>query len=54
MPRPAFQALTEATEEAVLNSLFNAQTVVGHNGARYDAFPIGRIAELMEIEPSNL
>jgi D-aminopeptidase len=47
------QALTEATEEAVLNSLFNAQTVVGHNGARYEAFPIDRLAKLMETAPST-
>jgi D-aminopeptidase len=45
---PLFQAVTEATEEAVLNSLFNAQTVVGHNGACYEAFPIERLGGLME------
>jgi D-aminopeptidase len=44
---PLFQAVTEATEEAVLNSLFNAETVVGHAGARYEAFPIERLAELL-------
>jgi D-aminopeptidase len=44
---PLFQAVTEATEEAVLNSLFNAETVVGHGGARYEAFPIERLPELL-------
>jgi D-aminopeptidase len=42
-----FQAVTEATEEAVLNSLFNAQTVAGFNGALYEGFPIERLEELM-------
>ncbi len=45
---PLFQAVTEATEEAVVSSLFNAQTVVGHNGARYEGFPIERLGQLME------
>ena len=48
---PLFPAVTEATEEAVLNSLFNAQTVVGHNGARYEGFPIERLGELMKRAP---
>lgn len=42
-----FQAVTEATEEAVLNSLFNAETVVGHGGARCEAFPVERLQELL-------
>ena len=46
---PLFQAVTEATEEAVLNSLFNAETVAGHAGARYDAFPIERLGELLAM-----
>jgi D-aminopeptidase len=45
---PLFQAVTEATEESVLNSLFNAETVVGNGGARYEAFPIERLAELLQ------
>ena len=45
---PLFQAMTEATEEAVLNSLFNARTVVGRDGACYEAFPIERLGELMD------
>lgn len=44
---PLFRAVTEVTEEAVLNSLFNAETIVGHNGARYAGFPIERLPELM-------
>jgi len=44
---PLFEAVTEATEEAVLNSLFNAETIVGHNGARYAGFPLERLPEFM-------
>lgn len=47
---PLFQAVSEATEEAVLNSIFNAETVVGHRGARYEGFPIERLPELMTEE----
>jgi len=43
-----FQAVTEATEEAVLNSLFNARSVAGHNQAFYEGFPNDRLSELME------
>ncbi len=45
---PLFQAVTEATEEAVLNSLFNAETVVGRGGACYEGFPIERLEEFMQ------
>jgi D-aminopeptidase len=44
---PLFRAVTEVTEEAVLNSLFNAETIVGHNGASYAGFPIERLPEFM-------
>lgn len=44
---PLFQAVGEATEEAVLNSLFNAETVVGHKGAKFEGFPLDRLDELM-------
>ncbi|MGA7987857.1 MAG: P1 family peptidase [Candidatus Dormiibacterota bacterium] len=42
-----FQAVGDATEEAVLNSLFNATTVTGKRGAQSEGFPIDRIDELM-------
>jgi D-aminopeptidase len=45
---PLFQAVTEGTEEAVLNSHFNAETVVGHNDARHDRFPNERLPDLMD------
>lgn len=45
---PLFRAVAEATEEAVLNSVFNATTVVGNLGIRREAFPIERLEEFME------
>jgi D-aminopeptidase len=48
---PLFEAVTEATEEAVLSSLFNAETVVGRGGACYEGFPIERLEEFMRRAP---
>jgi len=42
-----FSATVEATEEAVLNSLFRATTVVGYQGHRAEALPIERVTELL-------
>ena len=42
---PLFQAVVEATEEAVLNSMFKAETMEGHNG-RIEALPVERVVEL--------
>ncbi len=42
---PLFQAVVEATEEAVLNSLFKAETMES-NGARIEALPVARVIEL--------
>jgi D-aminopeptidase len=42
---PLFEAVVEATEEAVLNSLFKAETV-DSNGARIEALPVERVMEL--------
>lgn len=44
---PLFEAVVEATEEAVLNSLFRAQTVVGRDGHVRHALPLERVVELM-------
>jgi D-aminopeptidase len=43
---PAFQAVAEATEEAVVNALFAARTTVGHRGT-VDALPVDRVLPLM-------
>ncbi|MFN7541931.1 MAG: P1 family peptidase [Acidobacteriota bacterium] len=47
---PLFQAVIEATEEAVLNSLFLARTIVG-NGLRVEALPVDRV--VMEWKRRN-
>jgi D-aminopeptidase len=41
-----FQAVIEATEEAIYNSLFTATTVEG-NGARVEAIPLERVVEVL-------
>jgi D-aminopeptidase len=41
-----FQAVIEATEEAILNSLFAATTVEG-GGVRAEAIPLGRVREIL-------
>jgi D-aminopeptidase len=43
---PLFQAAREATEEAVLNSLFQATTVIGHHGRTSEAIPIDQVIEV--------
>jgi D-aminopeptidase len=42
-----FQAVVEATEEAVLNSLFRAETVVGRDGNTAEALPLDRVVGLL-------
>jgi len=42
-----FEAAVEATEEAVLNSLFAAKSVTGVGGAHYQALPIDETIELL-------
>jgi D-aminopeptidase len=43
---PLFQAVAEATEEAIYNSLFRATTVTGHRG-RVEAIPLDRALEVL-------
>ena len=43
-----FDAVTEATEEAVLNSLFNAESLRGYRGAHRNAFPRERLHDLLD------
>ncbi|MFQ5888807.1 MAG: P1 family peptidase [Gemmatimonadota bacterium] len=43
-----FIAAMEATEEAVLNSLFRATTVTGWRGHRAEALPVDRVMEILE------
>jgi D-aminopeptidase len=43
---PLFQAVKEATEEAVYNSLFMAKTTTGVGGRTVDALPVERVLEI--------
>jgi D-aminopeptidase len=45
---PLFQAVVEATEEAILNSLFRATTTEGHRG-RVEALPVDRVVEMVSV-----
>jgi D-aminopeptidase len=44
---PLFQAVIEATEEAVLNSLFRAETTTG-NGRTVEALPLAPVLEILK------
>jgi D-aminopeptidase len=43
---PLFQAVVEATEEAIYNALFMATTVSG-NGARVEAIPLDAVRRIL-------
>jgi D-aminopeptidase len=45
---PVFMATIEATEEAILNSLFAAQTMTGKDGRTVNALPVDKVMELMK------
>jgi D-aminopeptidase len=44
---PLFEAVLEATEEAVYNSLLQATTVVGNGGHTAEAIPIDKVKEIL-------
>ena len=44
---PLFAAVVEATEEAVLDSLFVADTVVGRDANAVPGLPVGRVLQLV-------
>lgn len=44
---PLFLATIEATEEAILNSLFKATTTKGRDGRTIEALPIGKTTEIL-------
>ena len=48
---PLFQAVSEATEEAIYNSLLRATTVRGRNAHAAEALPIERLRELLRRAP---
>ncbi|AEN74309.1 peptidase S58 DmpA [Rhodothermus marinus SG0.5JP17-172] len=43
---PLFQAVVEATEEAIYNALFRAETMEGYRG-RVEALPLDRVQEIL-------
>ena len=45
---PLFMAAIEATEEAILNSLFQAATMVGQDGHEVSALPVDEVLGIME------
>ena len=45
---PLFLAAVEATEEAILNSLFAAETMTGHEGRTIEALPLDKVINLLE------
>ena len=45
---PLFLAAIEATEEAVYNSLFAAETAVGRDGNKVEALPVDQVIELLK------
>lgn len=47
---PIFMATIEATEEAVVNSLFKAKDVKGYNGKVTKALPVDQVLEMLKTE----
>ena len=45
---PLFMAAIEATEEAILNSLFHAETMTGRDGHEVTALPVDEVLRIME------
>jgi len=47
---PLFLAVNEAAEEAILNSLFAANTVTGRDGHTVEALPLEEVLKLLKKE----
>lgn len=47
---PIFMATIEATEEAIVNSLFKAKDVKGYNGKVTKALPVDQVLEMLKAE----
>ncbi len=45
---PLFLAAVEATEEAILNSLFMAESMTGEDGRTQEALPLDKVLEIIE------
>jgi D-aminopeptidase len=49
----AFQAAADATEEAILNAVFRAETMVGRDGKTVEALPIDRAKALIQAHTTT-
>lgn len=45
---PLFMAAIEATEEAIINSLFHAETMTGRDGHKVEALPVDKVLHMMQ------
>jgi D-aminopeptidase len=45
---PLFLAVIEATEEAIINSLFAAGTMTGRDGHKVASLPVDKVIEIMK------
>ena len=47
---PIFMATIEATEEAIVNSLFKAHDVKGYNGKVTKSLPVDQVLDMLRAE----
>jgi len=45
-----FLAAAEASEEAILNSMFKATPMEGYRGHKVDALPLDKVREIMKLD----
>ena len=45
---PLFDAVVQATEEAIVNAMFAAETMTGINGTKVEALPIDRVRDILK------
>ena len=45
---PLFEAVVQATEEAIINAMFAAETMTGINGNKVEALPLDRVHDLLK------
>lgn len=50
---PIFMAAIEATEEAIVNSLFAAETTTGKSGRKVEALPLDQVLPLLKTSSQN-
>ncbi len=51
---PLFMASIEATEEAIINSLFHAKTMTGRDGHKVEALPVDKVLQLMKAHGHSI